>query len=80
MSELNFVDLPQIIEENKKIKLEVENLIRKYLQYYHPKGWTMIEGAKKYIATQHFLLKHQFKISLWVVLFVQQIQRNTFVM
>ena len=57
MPELNFVDLPQIIEENKKIKLEVENLMRKYLQYYHPKGWKMIESAKKYIATQHFFIE-----------------------
>lgn len=57
MPELHFVDLPQVMEENKENKLEVENLMRKYLQHYHPKGWTMIEGAKKYIATQHFLIE-----------------------
>ncbi|WP_396124312.1 helix-turn-helix domain-containing protein [Bacillus pseudomycoides] len=31
MPEIQFVDLPQIIEENKIIKLEIENLMRKYL-------------------------------------------------
>lgn len=57
MPELSFVDLPQILEENQKIKSEVENLIKKYLQHYHPRGWTMIEGAKKYISTQHFFIE-----------------------
>lgn len=55
--ELSFVDLPQILEENRQVKSEVENLMRKYLQLYHPKGWTMIEGAKKYIATRHFFIE-----------------------
>ncbi|WP_410982713.1 hypothetical protein [Bacillus cereus] len=45
MHELHFVNLPQIIEGNKTITLEVENLMKKDLQHYHPKGWTMIEGA-----------------------------------
>ncbi|WP_242143039.1 MULTISPECIES: ImmA/IrrE family metallo-endopeptidase [unclassified Bacillus cereus group] len=57
MPELHFTDLPKIIEENNIIKSEVENLLRKYLQHYHPKGWTIIEGAKKYIAMQHFLIE-----------------------
>ncbi|MFD3448976.1 ImmA/IrrE family metallo-endopeptidase [Microbacteriaceae bacterium 4G12] len=57
MPELSFTDLPQILEENQKIKFEVESTMKKYLQHYHPRGWTMIEGAKKYISTQHFLIE-----------------------
>ncbi len=55
MPELHFADLPKIIEENNIIKSEVENLLRKYLQHYHPKGWTIIEGAKKIYCYATFL-------------------------
>ncbi|PEZ03676.1 hypothetical protein CN326_17480 [Bacillus sp. AFS018417] len=80
MPELSFADLPQILEENQKIKSEVENLMKKYLQHYHPRGWTMIEGAKNIFLHNIFSLKHQFKISLWVVLFVLQIRISIFAM
>lgn len=57
MPELTFDDLPKVLEENKKINSEIHKTMNHYLQTYHPKGWNRIDGAKKFIEQNHYLLE-----------------------
>lgn len=57
MPELTFEHLPKILEENKKIHSDVHLTRNHYLQTFHPKGWGLIDGAKKFIGQQHYLIE-----------------------
>lgn len=63
MPELNRELLPQIIKQNKDIEHEVNKLIKLYLQNMHFKGWPILEGAKKWIESNHFLIQAPIKDS-----------------
>lgn len=57
MPEITFDQLPQLLEENKKIREDMHILMNSYLQNYHPKGWNRIDGAKKFIEQNHYLIQ-----------------------
>ncbi|WP_050179583.1 ImmA/IrrE family metallo-endopeptidase [Domibacillus robiginosus] len=57
MPELAFKDLSLLFEENKKIKPEVNQLVKKYLKDLHPRGWDIIDGVREYIKNNHFLIE-----------------------
>jgi len=57
MPEITFDDLPQILEENKEIRSEIHMAVNNYIQTYHPKGWSRIDGAKKLIEQKHYLME-----------------------
>lgn len=57
MPEITFDELPLLLEENKEVRSEVEMAVRQYLQTHHPKGWNRIDGAKKFIEQNHYLIE-----------------------
>lgn len=57
MPELTFKHLPDILEKNKIIYHEVDSCIKSYLKDYHIKGWDIIDGAKRWIADEHYLIQ-----------------------
>ncbi|GGN60036.1 ImmA/IrrE family metallo-endopeptidase [Oceanobacillus indicireducens] len=57
MPELTFSDLSKVLEENREIGSEIRMTVNYYLQNYHPKGWNLIDGAKKYIDQNHYLIE-----------------------
>ncbi|TRM10674.1 ImmA/IrrE family metallo-endopeptidase [Lentibacillus cibarius] len=57
MPEITFEDLPQLLKENKEIRSEIRMSVNQYLQTYHPKGWNRIDGAKKAIEQNHYLIE-----------------------
>lgn len=57
MPELTFSDLPSLLEENKQIRSEVNQLIKEYLKNFHPRGWDIIDGAREYIRSNHYFIE-----------------------
>lgn len=57
MPELTFEHLPEILMQNKEIHSDVHLTLNHYLQTFHPKGWNFIDGAKKFIEQQHYLIE-----------------------
>ncbi len=45
------------MEENREIGSEIRMTVNYYLQNYHPKGWNLIDRAKKYIDQNHYLIE-----------------------
>ncbi|WP_106496152.1 ImmA/IrrE family metallo-endopeptidase [Lentibacillus sp. Marseille-P4043] len=57
MPELTFDDLSKVLGENRDIRSEINMAVNHYLQNYHPKGWNRIDGAKKFIEQNHYLIE-----------------------
>lgn len=57
MPELTFEDLPEILKDNKEIHSDVHAMLNFYLQTFHPKGWSLLDGAKKYMEQHHYLIE-----------------------
>lgn len=57
MPEITFANLSQLLSENKVIQTEVHRAVNHYLQNYHPKGWNRIDGAKRFIEQNHYLIE-----------------------
>ncbi|MFD3259076.1 ImmA/IrrE family metallo-endopeptidase [Paenibacillus lentus] len=61
MPELTFDHLPDIFEKNKEIFYEVDGYVKAYLRDYHLNGWTILDGAKRWIEENHFLIQAPIK-------------------
>ncbi|MNI00934.1 hypothetical protein D3C73_537520 [compost metagenome] len=61
MPELTFDHLPIIFEKNKEIYYEVDRYIKMYLKDYHLNGWTILDGAKRWIEDHHYLIQAPIK-------------------
>lgn len=57
MPELTFDHLPDIFKKNKEIYHDVDRYIKMYLKDYHLKGWTILDGAKRWIEENHYLIQ-----------------------
>lgn len=61
MPELTKEHLPKILKKNNDIKYEVQSIANSYKSNYHLRGWSTIEGAKKWIEGNHFLIQAPIK-------------------
>lgn len=61
MPELTFDHLPDIFEKNKEIFYEVDRYVKIYLRDYHLSGWTILDGAKRWVEENHFLIQAPIK-------------------
>ncbi|MFS0788923.1 ImmA/IrrE family metallo-endopeptidase [Shouchella sp. 1P09AA] len=50
-------ELHLILEKNKEIHDEVQQHVLEYRQQLQPRGWSSIEGAKKWMKDNHYLLQ-----------------------
>lgn len=55
--ELTYHHVPQLIEQNRNVNHEVNRMVKVYLKDYHLKGWTIIEGARRWIEQNHSLIQ-----------------------
>lgn len=57
MPELTYEALPEVLQRNKEIAYEVESEIKSYLKNHHIKGWTVLDGAKRFLEQEFVLLQ-----------------------
>ncbi|WP_019914102.1 ImmA/IrrE family metallo-endopeptidase [Paenibacillus sp. HW567] len=61
MPELTSEHLPVLLKQNKEVYYEVDHYIKTYLKNEHPSGWTIVDGAMRWIEENHHFIQAPIK-------------------